>query len=43
MGKHYDKVKKALEARIADYEKIPNKSGFKKPGSMNRKKTGVAR
>jgi hypothetical protein len=37
MGKHHDKIKKALEKRIA---KAPNKSGFHVPGSMNKKKTG---
>lgn len=40
MGKHHDKVKKALEKRI---EATPNKPGYKKPGSMNKKKTGYAR
>jgi len=33
----YDKIKKALEQRIAS---TPNGAGFKKPGSMNKKKTG---
>jgi len=37
MGKHLDKVKKALEQRIAA---TPNNGAFKKPGSMNKKKTG---
>jgi hypothetical protein len=37
MGKHHDKIKKALEQRIAA---TPNGSGYKKPGSMNKKKTG---
>jgi hypothetical protein len=37
MGKHLDKVKKALEQRIAA---TPNGSGYNKPGSMNKKKTG---
>ena len=37
MGKHHDKIKKALEQRIAS---TPNGAGFKKPGSMNKKKTG---
>ena len=41
MGKHHDKVAKALEQRIAG---VPTgKSGFKKPGSMNKKKTGYPR
>lgn len=31
------KIKAALEARIAG---MPKGSGFKKPGSMNKKKTG---
>jgi hypothetical protein len=37
MGKHHDKIKKALEQRIAA---TPNSAAFKKPGSMNKKKTG---
>jgi hypothetical protein len=37
MGKHHDKIKKALEQRIAA---TPGGAGFKKPGSMNKKKTG---
>jgi hypothetical protein len=37
MGKHNDKIKKALEQRIAA---TPNGGGYKKPGSMNKKKTG---
>ena len=37
MGKHNDKIKKALEQRIAA---TPGGSAFKKPGSMNKKKTG---
>ena len=37
MSKHHDKIKKALEQRIAA---TPNGAGFKKPGSMNKKKTG---
>lgn len=37
MGKHKDKIKKALEQRIAS---TPNGAGFKKPGSMNPRKTG---
>lgn len=41
MGKHHDKVAKALEQRIAG---VPTgKSGFRKPGSMNKKKTGYPR
>ena len=40
MGKHHDKVKRALEKRIAA---TPNKPGFKKPGSMNKKKTGYSK
>jgi hypothetical protein len=34
------KIKAALESRIAS---MPKGSGFKKPGSMNRKKTGYAK
>lgn len=37
MGKHLDKIQKALEQRIAA---TPNSAAFKKPGSMNKKKTG---
>ena len=37
MGKHLDKVQKALEQRIAA---TPNNGAFKKPGSMNPRKTG---
>jgi hypothetical protein len=37
MAKHHDKIKKALEQRIAA---TPNKGGYKTPGSMNKKKTG---
>lgn len=37
MGKHNDKIKKALQQRI---DATPNGAGYKKPGSMNKKKTG---
>jgi hypothetical protein len=37
MGKHLDKIQKALEQRSAA---TPGGAGFKKPGSMNKKKTG---
>ena len=37
MGKHHDKIAEALEVRIS---KMPNKGGYNKPGSMNKKKTG---
>jgi hypothetical protein len=37
MSKHLDKIEKALRDRIAS---APNGPGFKKPGSMNKKKTG---
>ena len=37
MGKHYNKIAKALEQRIAA---VPNKGGYHTPGSMNKKKTG---
>ena len=36
-SKHLDKIEKALRDRIAS---APNGPGFKKPGSMNKKKTG---
>jgi hypothetical protein len=37
MGKHHDKIAKALEQRQAA---TPNGGEYKKPGSMNKKKTG---
>ena len=37
MGKHHDKIAKALEIRKAN---MPKGAGFKVPGSMNKKKTG---
>lgn len=37
MGKHHDKIQKALEQRQAA---TPNGGGYHKPGSMNKKKTG---
>jgi hypothetical protein len=37
MGKHYYKIAKSLEIRIAN---MPKGEGYKKPGSMNKKKTG---
>jgi hypothetical protein len=37
MSKHHDKIAKALAQRQAA---APNGSGYKKPGSMNKKKTG---
>jgi hypothetical protein len=40
IGKREKKIRRALERRIKDWESIPNKSGFNKPGSMNKKKTG---
>ena len=43
MGKHHDKVKKALEQRISAWEGLKGKSGYKKPGSMNKRKTGYAK
>jgi hypothetical protein len=42
MGKHHDKVARALEKRIKAWELI-KESGYKKPGSMNKKKTGYSR
>ena len=38
MGKHLDKVLKALAIRQANTP--TGKGGFHKPGSMNKKKTG---
>lgn len=38
--KNLEKLKKSLEIRIAN---TPKKSGYKTPGSMNKKKTGYAR
>jgi len=40
VGKHHDKVLKALEIR---QNNVPNKGGYNKPGSMNKKKTGYAK
>lgn len=40
MGKHHDKIAKALQKRK---ETTPNKPGFKAPGSMNKKKTGYSK
>jgi hypothetical protein len=40
MTQKQEKVKRALEIRIAN---MPKGSGFKKPGSMNKKKTGYAK
>jgi hypothetical protein len=40
MGKHHDKVLKALEIRIKN---TPAGAGFNKPGSMNKRKTGYSR
>lgn len=38
MGKHHDKIAKALKQR---QDSVPSgKTGFNKPGSMNKKKTG---
>lgn len=37
MGKHHDKIAKALAQRQAS---TPGGGGYKKPGSMNKKKTG---
>ena len=39
MGKHLDKIKRALEIR---QKNTPDKSGYNKPGSMNKRKTGYA-
>jgi hypothetical protein len=38
--KNQAKIKAALEIRIAN---MPKGSGYKKPGSMNKKKTGYAK
>ena len=38
--KNQEKLKRALEIRIAN---MPKGSGFKKPGSMKKKKTGYAK
>ena len=40
MGKHHNKIAKSLEIRQSN---VPNKPGYKKPGSMNKKKTGYNR
>jgi hypothetical protein len=39
VGKHKNKIEKALEARIKN---TPNQPGFKTPGSRNKKKTGYS-
>ena len=41
MGKHLDKVLRALANRQAAMADI-KKSGYRKPGSMNKRKTGYA-
>jgi hypothetical protein len=38
--KNQEKIKKALEIRIAT---MPKGAGYKKTGSMNKRKTGYAR
>jgi len=40
VGKHHDKVAKALEIRKS---RVPQKGGYNTPGSMNKKKTGYAK
>lgn len=40
MGKHHDKVLKALEIR---QKNTPDKLGYNKPGSMNKRKTGYVK
>jgi len=40
MGKHHDKVLAALEIRKKN---APDKPGFNKPGSMNKRKTGYVK
>ena len=40
MGKNFEKIKKALEIRQVN---MPKGSGFKKPGSINKKNTGYAK
>jgi hypothetical protein len=40
MGKHLDKIQKSLEIRQSN---MPKGNGFKKPGSMNKRKTGYNR
>jgi hypothetical protein len=40
MTQKQKKVAKALEIRIAN---MPKGAGYKKPGSMNKKKTGYAK
>jgi len=37
VGKHLDKIARALEVR---QKHVPQKGGYKMPGSMNKKKTG---
>lgn len=40
MGKHHDKIARALEIR---QKNVPQKGGYNMPGSMNKKKTGYTR
>jgi hypothetical protein len=40
MGKHLEKILKALEIR---QKTTPDKRGYNKPGSMNKKRTGYAK
>lgn len=42
MGKHHDKIEKALEKRIATMpqDKSGNARAYRKPGSQNKRKTG---
>lgn len=41
MGKHHDKIQKALEKRIATMpQDKAGGRGYRKPGSQNKKKTG---
>lgn len=40
MGKHHDKIAEKLQIRKNN---VPQKGGYKVPGSMNKKKTGYIR
>lgn len=42
MGKHLDKIAKSLEIRRANVPTGPGFTGYTKPGSMNKKKTGYS-
>ena len=38
--KHLTKIEKGLAARVAEWDAMKDKQGYKKPGSLNIKKSG---